>query len=58
VQLVVRHASGHARIEDLQELAAALAPARVVPIHTSAPERYDRFFERVEVHEDNEWWQV
>ena len=56
VALVHLHASGHASIADLQTLAAAMSPARVVPIHTSAPEQFERFFERVELHEDGVWW--
>jgi ribonuclease J len=56
VPLAVRHASGHAHIHGLQALASALTPARVIPIHTSAPERFDRYFKCVEVHDDGEWW--
>jgi ribonuclease J len=56
VPLVHLHASGHARVEDLQALAAALAPARVVPIHSAAPERFANLFANVERHEDGEWW--
>lgn len=58
VPLVHLHASGHARIEDLQALARAMAPARVAPIHTAAPEQFDRLFDRVEVHDDGLWWEV
>lgn len=50
------HSSGHARVEDLQALASALAPARVVPIHSTAPERFREFFDNVQPHEDGEWW--
>jgi ribonuclease J len=52
------HASGHASVADLQRLADALYPARIVPIHTAAPERYASTFERVEPHADGEWWEV
>jgi ribonuclease J len=52
------HASGHARIADLQALADALAPARVVPIHSAAPERFTDLFARVERHPDGEWWEA
>jgi ribonuclease J len=52
------HASGHASEEDLRRLAAALAPARVVPIHTSAPERYEELLERVDPQPDGQWWEV
>ena len=50
------HASGHARVEDLRALADAMSPARVVPIHTSAPEQFAGLFEHVELHRDGEWW--
>jgi ribonuclease J len=56
VPLTHLHASGHAPIEDLQALAASLAPARVVPIHSAAPERFAELFDNVERHEDGEWW--
>lgn len=52
------HASGHASVEDLQRLAEALQPDRVIPIHTSAPERFAELFRRVERHDDGEWWDV
>ena len=58
VPLVHIHASGHARVEDLQALAEAVAPSRVVPIHTAAPERFEDLFDRVELHRDGEWWEV
>jgi ribonuclease J len=58
VPLVHLHASGHARVEDLQALAAAFAPARVVPIHSSAPERFAELFDNVDQHDDGEWWAV
>lgn len=52
------HASGHAPVEDLQTLAAAFAPARIVPIHSAAPQRFADLFDNVEQHEDGEWWTV
>jgi ribonuclease J len=58
VELELVHASGHARVEDLQRLARAIGATRVVPIHTSAPERFDSLFERVERHFDGERWEV
>lgn len=58
VPLTHLHSSGHARVEDLQVLAAALAPARVVPIHSAAPERFEELFAHVEAHADGEWWAV
>lgn len=58
VDLVPHHASGHATRADLVRLATALAPARIVPIHTAAAERFAALFPRVEHHADGEWWEV
>jgi ribonuclease J len=58
VPFVLDHASGHAPVADLQRLAAALRPGRVVPIHTEAGNRFDEYFADVEVHRDGEWWKV
>jgi ribonuclease J len=43
---------------DLQRFAKALAPRRVVPIHTQAPERFTEFFENVDLRRDGEWFEV
>jgi ribonuclease J len=58
IPLVTHHASGHAYITDLQRLATAIAPKRVVPIHSFAPARFGEFFDNVEVHREGEWWEV
>jgi ribonuclease J len=58
IPLVIHHTSGHAFIPDLQRLVAALAPARVVPIHSYAGDRFAEFFPRVERWRDGEWWDV
>jgi ribonuclease J len=58
IPLVIHHASGHAFIPDLQRLVAALAPERVVPIHSFAADRFEAFFPRVERRRDGEWWDV
>ncbi len=50
------HTSGHASVEDLKRLASAINPKRVVPIHTAQPGRFAKFFERVEMKRDGEWW--
>lgn len=52
------HASGHATVPDLQRLARAIDAERVVPIHTSAPERFSDTFGRVDQRLDGEWWSV
>lgn len=58
IPLTVAHVSGHATVEDLQRLAAAINADKVIPIHTDVPQRFHSFFERVEMHSDGEWWQV
>jgi ribonuclease J len=58
IPLVIHHASGHAFIPDLQRLVRALAPDRVVPIHSFAGDRFAEFFPRVERRRDGEWWDV
>jgi ribonuclease J len=57
IPLVTHHASGHAYLPDLQRLAAAIGHGRLVPIHSSAPDRFGEFFENVEEHRDGEWWE-
>jgi len=58
IPLAIHHASGHAFIADLQRLVAGLAPARVVPIHSFATDRFAEFFPRVDRKADGEWWDV
>jgi ribonuclease J len=58
IPLVTHHASGHAYLPDLQRLAKAINPTRLVPVHSCAPERFREFFENVELHSDGEWWKV
>lgn len=52
------HTSGHASVEDLQNLVAAIQPQKVVPIHTFARDRYAELYPTVEIHEDGEWWGI
>jgi len=58
ISLTVLHSSGHAPVEDLQRLAAAINADRVIPIHTNAPALYDDLFATVEQRKDGEWWNV
>ena len=58
VPLQLHHTSGHASVADLQRLVAAIKPARVVPIHTFAPERFGAFFAGVDPRDDGTWWAV
>ena len=53
------HTSGHASVPDLQRLAAALAPRRLVPIHTFHPERFPALFgPSVDLKQDGAWWSL
>mgnify|MGYP001618300138 CR=1 FL=1 len=58
IGMTVHHASGHAAVSDLQRLAAALVPGRVVPIHSLAGDRFHEFVAGVEQHDDGEWWPI
>ena len=58
IPIIVHHTSGHAGIADLQRLAEALKPGRVVPIHTAAPERFAQHFKNVALCDDGVWWEV
>ena len=58
IPLTIEHTSGHASIPDLQRLAKALFPDRVVPIHSLGAARFDELFDGVEQHPDGEWWEV
>lgn len=52
------HTSGHASPGDLHRLVTAINPCRVVPIHTFYPEKYADLFPNVELHNDDDWWEV
>lgn len=58
IPLVIQHASGHATAVDLARLVQALAPTRVVPIHTATPEAFAATVANVEIRSDGEWWPV
>lgn len=58
IPLTIAHASGHATVPDLQRLVAAMAPERVVPIHTAMPERFEELFACAELRGNGEWWDV
>lgn len=48
------HTSGHATVEDLQRLARAIKPQRLVPIHTFEAERFREAFDNVTLVDDGE----
>lgn len=52
------HTSGHADILTLQKFAAALNPKCIVPIHTFFPEKFKEMFNNVELHADDEEFEV
>ncbi|MEI7525437.1 MAG: hypothetical protein WCJ95_13950 [Mariniphaga sp.] len=52
------HTSGHASPADLKRFALALAPVRIVPIHTFMPEKYQELYTNAEYHEDGDFWKV
>ena len=58
LQLKKIHTSGHAAIEDLQELVKAMQPTAVIPIHTLAPQAYRDYFKNAVVQEDGEVFEV
>jgi ribonuclease J len=58
IPLKVIHTSGHASVNDLKRLAAAIAPKALVPIHTSQPGSYREMFDNVRVRRDGEWWEA
>ena len=54
----VLHTSGHASVADLQRFAAALAPRRLVPIHSFEAARFGDYFGNVVQRDDGEWWEI
>ncbi|OUR79606.1 MBL fold metallo-hydrolase [Alphaproteobacteria bacterium 46_93_T64] len=52
------HTSGHAPVKDLKRLSEALAPKKLVPIHSFETDRFEEFFDNVKQKSDVEWWVV
>jgi ribonuclease J len=52
------HTSGHASPADLKRLAAAVAPKRLIPIHTFERERFPSLFDNVSLIDDGEWIEI
>ena len=52
------HTSGHASVADLQRFAKALAPRRLVPIHSFETGRFAELFDNVDRKADGVWWEV
>lgn len=51
----VVHTSGHASPGDLKRLAAAVAPKRLIPIHTFERAQFPKLFDNVSIVDDGEW---
>jgi ribonuclease J len=58
VAMSVEHSSGHASVPDLQRLAAAIAPERIVPIHSRSGHLFADYFADVTPEPDGSWWEV
>ena len=54
----VIHTSGHASVTDLKRFSAALAPRRLVPIHSFETGRFTEYFDNVVQKDDGTWWEV
>jgi len=52
------HTSGHASVGDLKRLAAAIAPKRLIPIHTFEARRFPELFNNVLPSQDGNWVEV
>ena len=54
IDLHIIHSSGHASSADLSRMAQAVAPQRLLPIHTVYPERYDSLSANTEIAANGE----
>jgi ribonuclease J len=52
------HTSGHASPSDLKRLATAVAPKRLIPIHTFERLQFPKLFSNVELVDDGEWIEI
>ncbi len=58
INFEICHTSGHSDLLGMQQLAEALSPKLLVPIHSFKPELYDQYFSNVGQKEDGQWWEV
>ena len=58
IPVQVIHTSGHASVADLKRFACALAPRRLIPIHSFETGRFGEFFDNVVQQQDGVWWDV
>ena len=54
----VIYTSGHASVADLKRFTGALAPRKLVPIHSFETGRFAEFFDNVVQQDDGTWWGV
>jgi ribonuclease J len=47
INLISIHTSGHAVIDDLKRMVAAIKPKKLIPIHTEHGQKYDDYFSNV-----------
>jgi ribonuclease J len=52
------HSSGHASPADLRRMAEAIAPHRLVPIHTKQPSAYDALYPVVQIATNGVWFEA
>jgi ribonuclease J len=52
------HTSGHAAVEDIQNMISELDPKQVIPIHTLFPEAFKAYSDRTVLMEDNVAFEV
>lgn len=58
VEFRIVHSSGHAHRADLIRMVEAIAPSRLMPIHTEHPDRYAGLYDRVQCASNGEWVEV
>lgn len=58
IEITLVHTSGHASVDDLKRLVAALRPRHLVPIHTFAGDRFQELFPNVLRVTDGHWLTV
>jgi ribonuclease J len=49
------HSSGHAHRGDLERMVKAIAPGRLMPVHTAHPERYEALYQPVQYTQNGSW---
>ena len=52
------HTSGHASVADLRRFSTAIAPKKLVPIHSFETKRFWEFFDNVDRKDDGVWWEA